>query len=67
MALPVKEGGIGFDYRLGMGIPDYWMSDGLQRRAPGEKGPERPGVRPAGEISVKPETGLLNNTLSIYL
>ena len=21
----VKEGGIGFDYRLGMGIPDYWI------------------------------------------
>lgn len=22
---PVGEGGIGFDYRLGMGIPDYWI------------------------------------------
>ncbi|MEZ4775504.1 MAG: alpha amylase C-terminal domain-containing protein [Bacteroidia bacterium] len=22
---PIKEGGIGFDYRLGMGIPDYWI------------------------------------------
>src|SRR5690606_37784083 len=22
---PVAEGGIGFDYRLGMGIPDYWI------------------------------------------
>lgn len=22
---PVKEGGIGFDFRLGMGIPDYWI------------------------------------------
>jgi 1,4-alpha-glucan branching enzyme len=22
---PVEEGGIGFDYRLGMGIPDYWI------------------------------------------
>ncbi len=22
---PVKEGGIGFDYRLGMAIPDYWI------------------------------------------
>ncbi len=21
---PIKHGGIGFDYRLGMGIPDYW-------------------------------------------
>lgn len=25
MALPVEEGGIGFDYRLGMGVPDYWI------------------------------------------
>ncbi|MDX1909776.1 MAG: alpha amylase C-terminal domain-containing protein [Bacteroidia bacterium] len=22
---PVLEGGLGFDYRLGMGIPDYWI------------------------------------------
>ena len=22
---PVEDGGIGFDYRLGMGIPDYWI------------------------------------------
>jgi 1,4-alpha-glucan branching enzyme len=22
---PIKEGGIGFDYRLGMAIPDYWI------------------------------------------
>ena len=25
LAYPVKEGGIGFDYRLGMGIPDFWI------------------------------------------
>ena len=25
MARPVAEGGIGFDYRLAMGIPDYWI------------------------------------------
>ena len=25
MCLPIREGGIGFDYRLGMGIPDYWV------------------------------------------
>lgn len=23
--VPVEEGGLGFDYRLGMGIPDYWI------------------------------------------
>ena len=25
MCVPVDEGGIGFDYRLGMGIPDMWI------------------------------------------
>lgn len=25
MARPVAEGGIGFDYRLSMGVPDYWI------------------------------------------
>ena len=24
MCIPVKKGGIGFDYRLAMGMPDYW-------------------------------------------
>ena len=25
MALPLEDGGIGFDYRLGMGLPDMWI------------------------------------------
>lgn len=25
MCLPILEGGIGFDYRLNMGIPDFWI------------------------------------------
>lgn len=25
MARPVEDGGIGFDYRLAMGLPDYWI------------------------------------------
>ncbi len=25
LARPIEEGGIGFDYRLTMGIPDYWI------------------------------------------
>ncbi len=25
MALPIADGGIGFDYRLGMGLPDMWV------------------------------------------
>ncbi len=26
LARPLDEGGLGFDYRLAMGIPDYWIS-----------------------------------------
>lgn len=25
LTVPVHEGGLGFDYRLGMGIPDFWI------------------------------------------
>lgn len=25
MALPVEDGGLGFDYRLAMGMPDFWI------------------------------------------
>ena len=25
MGLPIEDGGIGFDYRLGMGLPDMWV------------------------------------------
>ena len=25
MCLPLRHGGLGFDYRLGMGLPDYWI------------------------------------------
>ncbi|MDD6161121.1 MAG: alpha amylase C-terminal domain-containing protein, partial [Oscillospiraceae bacterium] len=25
MCLPIEDGGIGFDYRLGMGLPDMWV------------------------------------------
>ncbi|MCC8176173.1 MAG: alpha amylase C-terminal domain-containing protein [Bacteroidales bacterium] len=25
LAIPVADGGIGFDYRMAMGIPDYWI------------------------------------------
>ncbi|MGI6168128.1 MAG: alpha-amylase family glycosyl hydrolase [Christensenellales bacterium] len=25
LCLPISSGGIGFDYRLGMGIPDFWI------------------------------------------
>jgi len=24
LCCPVEDGGVGFDYRLGMGIPDMW-------------------------------------------
>jgi 1,4-alpha-glucan branching enzyme len=32
MARPVAEGGIGFDYRLAMGVPDYWIKILKERR-----------------------------------
>ncbi len=32
MARPVEEGGLGFDYRLSMGIPDYWIKLIKERR-----------------------------------
>jgi len=25
LAMPLSEGGLGFDYRFAMGIPDYWI------------------------------------------
>ena len=31
---PIKEGGVGFDYRLAMGIPDYWIK--LLKHTPDE-------------------------------
>ncbi len=32
MCLPIKWGGIGFDYRLAMGIPDYWAKSVVEER-----------------------------------
>src|SRR4029079_9864013 len=32
MARPVDEGGVGFDYRLAMGIPDYWIKTLKERK-----------------------------------
>ena len=32
MCLPVKDGGIGFDYRLSMGVPDLWIKIIKERR-----------------------------------
>ena len=34
---PIKEGGVGFDYRLAMGIPDYWIK--LLKHTPDESWP----------------------------
>ena len=34
MCLPIEEGGIGFDYRLAMGIPDLWIK--LLKESPDE-------------------------------
>lgn len=32
LARPVSEGGLGFDYRLAMGVPDYWIKMVRERR-----------------------------------
>jgi 1,4-alpha-glucan branching enzyme len=35
MAVPIAEGGVGFDYRLGMAIPDFWIR--LLKEVPDEQ------------------------------
>ena len=35
MAVPIRSGGIGFDYRLSMGIPDFWIK--LLKDVPDDK------------------------------
>jgi 1,4-alpha-glucan branching enzyme len=35
MALPIADGGVGFDYRLGMAIPDFWIR--LLKEVPDEE------------------------------
>lgn len=25
LCLPINEGGVGFDYRFNMGVPDFWV------------------------------------------
>ena len=32
LAIPFKDGGIGFDYRMAMGIPDYWIKTLKEKR-----------------------------------
>ena len=32
LAAPVKKGGVGFDYRLAMGVPDFWIKTLKERR-----------------------------------
>ena len=32
LALPYEQGGIGFDYRMAMGIPDYWIKTLKEKR-----------------------------------
>lgn len=32
MCIPVKDGGVGFDYRLSMGVPDFWVKTLTDRK-----------------------------------
>lgn len=35
MCLPIEDGGVGFDYRLGMAVPDFWIK--LLKEVPDEQ------------------------------
>ncbi|MGZ6291150.1 MAG: alpha amylase C-terminal domain-containing protein [Syntrophales bacterium] len=37
LAVPIEKGGYGFDYRLAMGVPDYWIK--LVKEIPDERWP----------------------------
>ena len=37
MCIPDTDGGIGFDYRLGMAIPDFWIKQLKEVPAPASK------------------------------
>jgi len=39
LAVPIEKGGYGFDYRLAMGVPDYWIK--IVKEKPDEEWPMR--------------------------
>ena len=75
IARPVSEGGIGFDYRLAMGIPDYWTK--IVKETPDELWPlgaiyaellnRRPGERHVGYVESHDQSLVGDQTLAFRL
>ena len=75
LARPVSEGGIGFDYRLAMGIPDYWTK--LVKEVPDEDWPlsavyhellnRRPGEKRVGYVESHDQSLVGDQTLAFQL
>ena len=75
MARPVSEGGIGFDYRLAMGVPDYWIK--LVKEVPDERWSlgaiyhellsRRPGEKRVGYVESHDQSLVGDKTLAFQL
>ena len=75
MARPVAEGGLGFDYRLNMGVPDYWTK--LVKETPDEEWPlsaiyhemvsRRPGEKRVGYVESHDQSLVGDKTLAFQL
>lgn len=74
-ARPVAEGGLGFDYRLAMGVPDYWTK--LIKETPDEAWPlgavyhelldRRPGEKRVGYVESHDQSLVGDQTLAFRL
>ena len=74
-ARPVAEGGLGFDYRLAMGVPDYWTK--LIKETPDEGWPlgavyhelldRRPGEKRVGYVESHDQSLVGDQTLAFRL
>ena len=75
LARPVSEGGVGFDYRLAMGVPDYWSK--LVKEVPDESWPlsaiyhellnRRPGEKRVGYVESHDQSLVGDQTLAFQL
>ncbi len=75
MARPVAEGGLGFDFRLNMGVPDYWTK--LVKETPDEGWPlgaiyheltgRRPGEKRVGYVESHDQSLVGDQTLAFRL
>jgi len=75
LARPVSEGGVGFDYRLAMGVPDYWSK--IVKEVPDENWPlsaiyhellnRRPGEKRVGYVESHDQSLVGDQTLAFQL